>query len=121
MNREIDSALIHAYHKRTYTPLLKAKVILKDMDVELFDRVLRAMDEQPDPHESFYDPIEEDSETKTIIAQVKDDARSIVKDMHGLRRGSCHLIWREVATILKEKHNITWFSPAKMNPSVSYD
>ncbi|MCH1924216.1 hypothetical protein L9G74_06690 [Shewanella sp. C32] len=121
MNKEINSGLIHAYHKRTHTPLRKAKEILNGMDMVLFDRVLRAMDEQPDPREPFYDPIEDDSETKTIIAQAKDDARSKVKDKHGLGRGSCHLIWREAAEILKEKHNITWFSPAKMNPLVSYD
>ena len=121
MNREIDSGLIHAYHKRTHTPLLKAKEILNDMEVDLFERVLRAMDEQSDPREPFYDPIEEDSDTKIIIVQAKDDARSKVKDKHGLGRGSCHLIWRKAAATLKEQHSITWFSPAKMNSLVSYD
>ena len=121
MYRDIDSGLIHVYHKRTHTPLLKAKEVLSDMDMELFNRVLRAIDEQSDTREPFYDPIEDDSKTKAIIIQTKDDARLKVKDKHGLGRGSCHLIWRETAVMLKEQHNITWFSPAKMNPLVSYD
>jgi len=35
--------------------------------------------------------------------------------------GFCHLVWNLQKKILKEKHNITWYSPAEQNPNRSYD
>lgn len=121
MNKEISTAIVHSYHKRAHVPLMQAKEILTKMENELFKRVLRAMNEQHDAKEPFFDPIESDPEVQEIIAQVKKEAEDLVKRRNGLRRGSCHLIWREAETILKEKHNISWYSPAKMNPLVCYD
>jgi hypothetical protein len=100
---------------------MQAKEILNKMDKELFNRVLQAMNEQPDAKEPFFDPIESNPEIQKIIVQAKREAEDIIKRRNGLGRGSCHLIWREAEIILKEKHNISWYSPAKMNPLVCYD
>ena len=35
--------------------------------------------------------------------------------------GSCHTLWDIQKRILKEKYNITWYTPAELNPDVKFD
>ena len=35
--------------------------------------------------------------------------------------GCCHRIWSMQKTILKEKHGITWYTPAELNPDIKFD
>ena len=35
--------------------------------------------------------------------------------------GSCHRIWAIQKQILKEKYNITWYTPAELHPEIKYD
>nr|WP_086939867.1 hypothetical protein [Thaumasiovibrio occultus] len=121
MNKTIDNALIFAYHQRTHTPLLKAKQLLETMDSLLLERIARALDEQCDPAQFLYDPIEDTPKIKAQIAKAEKEALATLSEAHSQSMGSCHLIWRETTQILKQKHNIIWFSPAEMNPSVCFD
>lgn len=35
--------------------------------------------------------------------------------------GSCHRIWAIQKQILKEKYDITWYSPAELHPEIKFD
>lgn len=35
--------------------------------------------------------------------------------------GSCHTLWSLQKTILKEKYDITWYTPAELHPDIRYD
>ena len=35
--------------------------------------------------------------------------------------GSCHTLWDIQKRILKEKYNITWYTPAELHPEIKYD
>ena len=35
--------------------------------------------------------------------------------------GSCHRIWAIQKQILKEKYDITWYTPAELHPDIRYD
>ena len=35
--------------------------------------------------------------------------------------GSCHRLWDMQKTILKEKYDITWYSPDELNPEIKFD
>ena len=35
--------------------------------------------------------------------------------------GSCHTLWDIQKRILKEKYNITWYTPAELHPEIRYD
>ena len=38
-----------------------------------------------------------------------------------MRLGSCHRIWAIQKQILKEKYDITWYSPAELHPEIKFD
>ena len=35
--------------------------------------------------------------------------------------GSCHTLWSLQKTILKEKYDITWYTPAELHPDIKFD
>jgi len=35
--------------------------------------------------------------------------------------GSCHTLWSLQKQILKEKYDITWYTPAELHPDIRYD
>ena len=35
--------------------------------------------------------------------------------------GSCHTLWSLKKAILKEKYDITWYTPAELHPDIRYD
>ena len=35
--------------------------------------------------------------------------------------GSCHRLWALQKHILKEKYDITWYTPAELHPEIKYD
>ena len=35
--------------------------------------------------------------------------------------GSCHRLWDMQKTILKEKYDITWYTPAELHPEIKFD
>ena len=38
-----------------------------------------------------------------------------------MQLGSCHRIWAIQKQILKEKYDITWYSPAELHPEIKFD
>jgi hypothetical protein len=38
-----------------------------------------------------------------------------------MQLGSCHRFWALKKQILKEKYDITWYSPSELNPEIKYD
>ena len=38
-----------------------------------------------------------------------------------IQLGSCHTLWDIQKRILKEKYNITWYTPAELHPEIKYD
>ena len=38
-----------------------------------------------------------------------------------MQLGSCHRFWALKKQILKEKYDITWYSPSELNPGIKYD
>ena len=38
-----------------------------------------------------------------------------------IQLGSCHTLWTLQKRILKEKYNITWYSPSELNPDIKFD
>jgi len=70
----------------------------------------------------IYDPIEYDPKFSEVIQAAQSEAVSVVESSGNVRvLGRCQYIWWEQERILKEKHGITWFSPAQMNPDIMMD
>ena len=38
-----------------------------------------------------------------------------------MQLGSCHRIWAIQKQILREKHGITWYTPAELHPEIKFD
>ena len=38
-----------------------------------------------------------------------------------IQLGSCHTLWALQKRILKEKYDITWYTPAELNPDIKFD
>lgn len=38
-----------------------------------------------------------------------------------IQLGSCHTLWALQKCILKEKYDITWYTPAELHPEIKYD
>jgi len=67
---------------------------------------------------SLRDPIEDDPATAPIVAQAYLKAEAFVDERFGkdYRRYRDRSVWREVERILRDEHQIVWFSPGRMNP-----
>lgn len=69
-----------------------------------------------------YDPIEYDPKFSKVIEAAQKEAVAAVESRGNVRvLGRCQYIWWEQERILEEKHGITWFSPAQMNPDIMMD
>ena len=72
----------------------------------------------------LHDPIEDHPATKRLIAKAEREAEAEL-----LREGTvgpgqigyCHALWEVQQRILRERHGITWRTPAEMNPDVLFD
>lgn len=68
------------------------------------------------------DPKEEDPKYKDIIEQASIEAEKIITQRNpDMVIGKCIMVWAEQTKILKEKHNIDWNSPAKLNKDARFD
>jgi hypothetical protein len=95
-----------------------------------------------DEVEILHDPQEADAGFQALLRQVAEEARAEVvlrrqepvaelqrNDPSILpghiellkRQGLCHGQWAAMKRILRERHGITWRSPADMNPDVLFD
>lgn len=66
------------------------------------------------------DPQESDPELGKLIRRAEREALAELKDLPRFE-GFCHQLWARQKQILKEKHGMTWKSPAEMNPNVLFD
>lgn len=66
------------------------------------------------------DPVEQTLEYKKIEQELEALIEERLKDCpRGL--GFCHEYWWTKKSILKEKYNIDWRSPAELNPNILFD
>lgn len=71
--------------------------------------------------DDLHDPIEDHPEYSDLIKRVGEEALDQVKREAGPGLGLCHAVWGSMATILRERHGIVWYSPSEMNPLTMYD
>jgi hypothetical protein len=64
------------------------------------------------------DPFEDDPKWVNKIHEAGQAAAAEIK-FEGM--GRCHMIWKRQAEMLKEKYQISWYSPAQMNPWMMFD
>jgi hypothetical protein len=117
----LSPSMVFAFHKRTGAPLLEAKRLLSGMEPELLARVMLAIEEQHGSEKPLFDPIESDSSYTQLIISVKEQVNEKVRLSNTLGRGSCFIVWNEIAEVLKRDHAIVWYSPKEMNPFITYD
>ena len=80
------------------------------------------MDDTDDP---FYDGSDE-SMKASISKRIADAQKLLSEDPAQAAEllsqlGSCHTLWALQKRILKEKYNITWYTPAELNPDDRFD
>ena len=56
------------------------------------------------------------SEAKEFMPHDPEKAANVLTMM-----GSCHRLWAIQKQILKEKYDITWYTPAELHPDIRYD
>jgi hypothetical protein len=67
----------------------------------------------------LYDPINDDPVYAWAIKEAGQLAREEMGEPY--KMGDCHVFWRRKKEILREKFDITWYSPRDMNPRVKFD
>jgi hypothetical protein len=109
-----------AYHRRTGCPIARAGEILSQLEPLLRERIMETI-KKPKRSLALHDPIEDDPSISVLVSAAATEAEDLARQSGRTGRGVCHLIWREQARILAERHNIIWQSPAQMNPGIMYD
>ncbi|MFO7898570.1 MAG: hypothetical protein R6V58_05875 [Planctomycetota bacterium] len=66
------------------------------------------------------DPIEDDPNFAGALRDAHELAEKELAD-HFRTLGFCHVFWKTKQQILREQFDVVWFSPADMNPDVSFD
>lgn len=55
-------------------------------------------------------------EAKRLLSENPEQAAELFMQL-----GCCHTLWALQKRILKEKYDITWYTPAELNPDVKFD
>jgi hypothetical protein len=91
-----------------------------DLELERRRELARRTNKRKDPRiPMLYDPINDDPICAWAIKEASQMAREEMGEPY--KMGDCHLFWRRKKQILREKFDITWYSPRDMNPSVRFD
>ena len=101
--------------KEAYTLFVKE-------EIERSEEYLAKEEETDDPVlKSFYNSHREATEKQIDEAKrlLPDDPEQAAQVF--MQLGSCHRLWNLQKTILKEKYDITWYSPDELNPEIIYD
>ena len=56
------------------------------------------------------------NEAKSLMPDHPEQAAQVFMQL-----GSCHRLWTMQKKILKEKYDITWYSPAELHPEIKFD
>lgn len=70
----------------------------------------------------YYDPVEDDPKYAEVFSNIDAEAKAAL-DLPAKRggRGYVHIFWTTKKSILKQKYNIDWRTPAELNPQVIFD
>jgi hypothetical protein len=99
--------------KKTPPPLI-------DPELERRREIARRTNKPKDPRiPMLYDPINDDPVYAWAIKEADQMAEEEIGKPY--KMGSCHVFWRRKKQILREKFDITWYSPRDMNPTVRFD
>jgi len=64
---------------------------------------------------------EADPEFGALLEKVMKQAQMLVPPYLRGNLGECHFLWREAKRILAQEHDVTWQSPAELNPDTIVD
>jgi len=101
--------------KEVYTQYVKE-------EIERSEEYLAREEETDDPVlKSFYNSQREATEKQINEAKelLPDDPEQAAQVF--MQLGSCHRLWDMQKQILKEKYDITWYTPAELHPEIKYD
>jgi len=101
--------------KEVYTQYVKE-------EIERSEEYLAREEETDDPVlKSFYNSQREATEKQINEAKelLPDDPEQAAQVF--MQLGSCHRLWDMQKQILKEKYDITWYTPAELNPEIKFD
>lgn len=89
---------------------------------EEIDRSERYLErEEDDLFDTFYTSLRESTEEKLNEAKMLLPDHPEQAAQVFMQIGSCHRLWDMQKTILKEKYDITWYTPAELHPEIKYD
>ncbi|OYP39782.1 hypothetical protein [Prevotella sp. P5-50] len=100
--------------KEVYTQFVNERIKQEEKWLE--------MDDSDDP---FYDGSGESmkvsiskriAEAKRLLPSNPEQAAELFMQL-----GCCHTLWALQKCILKEKYDITWYTPAELHPEIKYD
>lgn len=88
-------------------------------EIECSERYLAREDAEED--DVLYRSLQESTEkklneAKRLMPDHPEQAAQVFMQL-----GSCHRIWAIQKQILKEKYDITWYSPAELHPEIKFD
>ena len=121
-DHDVSNQDVALYRRATGCPIFQARPTLMTMAPLLRERVLLACLTHTEEGSGLRDPIEQMPEFRDVVSTARTEAQETVLSRgQPLRRGSGFLVWEEQARLLRERHQITWFSPREMNPAIVYD
>lgn len=88
-------------------------------EIERSERYLEREDAEEDDvlYKSLRESVEKKlNEAKRLMPDHPEQAAQVFMQL-----GSCHRIWAIQKQILKEKYDITWYSPAELHPEIKFD
>jgi hypothetical protein len=68
----------------------------------------------------LYDPIEDDARYTQLIRAAEAEAEMLLEGLD-FGMGFCQLLWGTKQDLLKDQHDLVWFTPAEMNPDILFD
>jgi hypothetical protein len=133
----VQADLVMKFRAVTGSPVLEAKRFLSQFSPERQGEYLEAAERYYG--QELHDPVEDDSEICPLFAAICEEVRQEVEvwyrqrqeylaasspkiaGMFESRRGFSHRYWARVKTLMRERHNIDWKTPAEMNPGTHFD
>ena len=91
-------------------------------EIERSERYLAREDkDEDDAFVSLYKSQRESTEKKLNEAKMLMPDHPEQAAQVFMQLGSCHRLWTMQKNILKEKYDITWYSPAELHPEIKFD
>ena len=127
---------VAALRRKTGMPLLACRDLLRDASPAMREKLLLAARTQ-EGASYLRDPIEDDPALAAAFEEAGREANRLVEEHVAAERArlqaegmshldfmlgyTCHLYWRHLKRLLKERHGVDWLSPAEMNPGSRFD